>query len=197
MADKEFLERIKECVEDQKPAEVEEMDLEDIEIGKLTPAIKKELEKYKNLKILGITNCGLTTLENFPNLNALQELNLSTNNLNGAALAPLAGLKNLKVLSIVENQIKNVEELKSIASLGLAQIDLYDNEITNVDGYQKKVFGVIPSLEFVDGVDKEGNPVEDEDDIEGGDDEEDDEEEPEEDDEEEEEEDPKKKKKTK
>eukprot|EP01017_Pseudomicrothorax_dubius_P035000 TRINITY_DN4856_c0_g1_i2.p1 TRINITY_DN4856_c0_g1~~TRINITY_DN4856_c0_g1_i2.p1 ORF type:complete len:172 (+),score=48.52 TRINITY_DN4856_c0_g1_i2:127-642(+) len=147
MADKEFLERIKECVEDQKPAEVEEMDLEDIEIGKLTPAIKKELEKYKNLKILGITNCGLTTLENFPNLNALQELNLSTNNLNGAALAPLAGLKNLKVLSIVENQIKNVEELKSIASLGLAQIDLYDNEITNVDGYQKKVFGVIPSLE--------------------------------------------------
>lgn len=48
-------------------AEVDEIDLSEIDIGKFTPEIKKELEKCKNVNILILQGCNLESLENLPN----------------------------------------------------------------------------------------------------------------------------------
>eukprot|EP01017_Pseudomicrothorax_dubius_P026442 TRINITY_DN2950_c0_g1_i2.p1 TRINITY_DN2950_c0_g1~~TRINITY_DN2950_c0_g1_i2.p1 ORF type:complete len:186 (+),score=74.53 TRINITY_DN2950_c0_g1_i2:149-706(+) len=172
MAEAQFLEHIKDQTEDQKPKEVPELEFDDIEIGSLTAKMKKELEKYTGLQFLSFNGCGLTSLDNFPNLPNLEQLSLDGNQLTGKALSALASLKNLKVLTLIENQIKDANELKPLASLPLEHIELAENEIAKTDGYRAKVFEVIKTLEVVDGFDKEGNEVQD--DLEGGEDDDDD-----------------------
>lgn len=43
-----------------------ELNLTDIKIGKLTPEIKKAIEKCKSLEILILSGCGLNSLDNLP-----------------------------------------------------------------------------------------------------------------------------------
>lgn len=46
--------------------EVEEMDLSELKIGQFTPEIAKHLEKFKNVKVIILQNCGLDSLDNLP-----------------------------------------------------------------------------------------------------------------------------------
>jgi hypothetical protein len=56
--------RLKE--HDDEIEELEEMDLSDIKIGRLTPDVTKYLEKYKNVKVVIFQGCALESLENLP-----------------------------------------------------------------------------------------------------------------------------------
>ncbi|EMS45786.1 Acidic leucine-rich nuclear phosphoprotein 32-related protein 2 [Triticum urartu] len=74
---------------------------------------------------------------------------------------------------------KPPQELAPLAPLGVESLDLYQCPVTKLKGYREKVFALVPSLKYLDGVDAEGN-----DRLESDEDEEEDEDEDEEGDEE-------------
>ncbi|XP_020095170.1 acidic leucine-rich nuclear phosphoprotein 32-related protein 2-like [Ananas comosus] len=138
------------------------------------------LERFPSLELLSLANVRLCTLEGFPRLPRLRRLVLSDNRVAGglAALAA-AGLAALRHLDLSNNRIAAAEDLAPLAALGLESLDLYECPVTRVEGYRSKVFGMIPSLKYLDKIDADGKERLD------SDDEEEDEEEDEEADEEE------------
>jgi len=65
--------------------------------------VKKKLESFTNLGHLALVGCELTTLQNFPNLPNLVNLELIDNKLTGASLKPLEDCVNLISLSLEGN----------------------------------------------------------------------------------------------
>jgi len=51
-----------------KPSELQELDLSEIQINKITPEIKDLIEKCSQLRSLKLAECSLSTLDNFPKL---------------------------------------------------------------------------------------------------------------------------------
>jgi len=197
----EALERINEQVEEQED-DVQEISLDTLELGKLTPEIKAAIEKHKDtLVFLSLNECQLTSLENFPNLPKLSRLELTDNKIPGSELAKLASFTDLQSLSFGGNQLKEFKDLEALKGLSqLAQLDLFGCPIENSDDYRKKVFEIFKELSILDNKDQEGNDVdyeEGESGDEGDEGEEFDEGDDDDDDEEEEEEEEKPKKKTK
>jgi acidic leucine-rich nuclear phosphoprotein 32 family member B len=95
-----------------------------------------------------------------PHLPALRRLSLPDNRLSGAAaLAAVAEScgATLQHLDLGNNRFAEVEELEPLAKLGVEALDLYKCPVTKVKEYREKVFAMIPSLKYLDGVDKEGN----------------------------------------
>ncbi len=183
---------IKKIDEHIESDEVEEIILDEIEIQEISAELKKKLESVKDLSILSMNNCALKSLANFPNLPKLVRLELMNNDFPASELKHLTGLRELQSLSISDNNIKTVDDLKVLKDLPLAQLDVSGTELAEQEGYHDKVFSLFKELQILDNKDKEGKEVEYEDDDEENDyndeDEEDDEDdfEGEEDDEEEE-----------
>jgi hypothetical protein len=123
-------------------------------------------EEFTSLKSLSLINAGLTTLKGFPSLPALVKLELSDNRLSGT-LNLLSGCTKLQHLDLSGNKIKDLEALEPLKDLSeLKNLDLFNCEVTNVEGYREKLFEMLPSLVYLDGFNKENeeNEEEDEDD---------------------------------
>lgn len=138
-----------------------------------------EFEGYDSLVTLSMNDVGLTTLDNFPTLRKLRRLELNDNKITGSLDALQdAALVELVALSLCNNRIKTLEDLLPLGCIPkLKQLDLTGCEVCKLPDYRNEVFGSIPSLQILDGVDQEGverDLVEDDDD--------DDEEEPDDDD---------------
>ena len=136
---------------------------------------------------LSIQGCGIASLDNFPNLQALRKLLLADNRI-GGGLENLAKLTNLEELSIGGNKVASLDELKPLVDLKLTAIDLEGCPCADgSDTYRSAVFAMWPTLVFLDGTDVDGNErlIDDED----SEDEDEDEEEDFDDDEEEDEDD--------
>lgn len=131
----------------------------------------------KTLESLSLANCRLSSLQNFPSLSSLRYLNLSDNRIsNGLDALVNAELKALKILDLANNRIATVEEVAVLKGLeGIESLDLYECPVTRVPGYREKVFEAVPSLKFLDKIDKEGNERPDSDEEEEEDEEEDEE----------------------
>jgi len=146
-------------------------------------AIEGLTDEYKNLSSLTLVNAGLTTLKGFPQLPKLRKLDLSDNRISGD-LDLLQGSPSLSYLNLSGNQIKDLETLQPLKSLKeLHNLDLFNCEVTNTEGYKEKVFELLDGLLYLDGFDKNGQEadIEDgEDDSEGDDDDDDEEDEEEE-----------------
>ena len=57
-------------------------------------------------------------------------------------------------LNLSGNKIKDLEELKALENFKHLQVlDLFNNEATSIDSYRPKIFGMIPSLVYLDGFD--------------------------------------------
>jgi Leucine-rich repeat (LRR) protein len=121
------------------------------------------------LQLLSLASCGLTSLDNFPKLPNLEELSLEANKLPGSALKNLAHLTNLKVLNVVANNIKDINDFKALAKIEIEQIELLENDAANKEGYRKALFDIIKTLQIVDMEDREGKEVAEEDFDDGGD----------------------------
>lgn len=141
------------------------------------------LGRYPSLEELSVAGARLSSLAGLPRLPALRRLSLPDNRLSGAAsLAAVAEScgATLRHLDLGNNRFADVAELAPLAPHGVESLDLYQCPVTKAKGYRDKVFALIPSLKFLDGMDAEGNDCldseGDEDDEEEGDEEEDEEE---------------------
>ena len=106
---------------------------------------------------LSIQGCGIASLDNFPNLQALRKLLLADNRI-GGGLENLAKLTNLEELSIGGNKVASLDELKPLVNLKLTAIDLEGCPCADgSDTYRSAVFAMWPSLVFLDGTDVDGN----------------------------------------
>ena len=135
------------------------------------------LAKCENLKTLSCASCGLTTLAGFPALANLKDLSLNDNRI-ADGLEALVGCKALSSLSLANNKLANVDDLKAVAEeLTLSVLELEANPLTENEDYHEKVMTMMPTLNVLDGRDEFGNEIEDddEDDDEDEDDEDDDE----------------------
>ena len=96
-----------------KPADVVDLDLTEIPIGKFTTEIKKAIEACINIESFSVAECDLTSLDNFPVLKKLKELDVSSNSLPDEALKVIAGnCKKLVRVSFGDNKIAKLDSIK-------------------------------------------------------------------------------------
>ena len=121
------------------------------------------LAKCENLKTLSCASCGLTTLAGFPALANLKDLSLNDNRI-ADGLEALVGCKALSSLSLANNKLANVDDLKAVAEeLTLSVLELEANPLTENEDYHEKVMTMMPTLNVLDGRDEFGNEIEDDD----------------------------------
>ncbi|KAG1368482.1 acidic leucine-rich nuclear phosphoprotein 32-related protein-like [Cocos nucifera] len=124
--------------------------------GRLPPPAL--LEKFSALAHLSIANVRLASLEGFPRLPALQRLILSDNRIaGGLEFLVEAGLDALRDLDLSNNRIQSLDDLAPLARLRLVSLDLYECPVTKIKDYRSRVFGLIPSLKYLDKMDADGN----------------------------------------
>jgi len=147
--------------ETKKLEDHEDIFLDDIEVKKFDRSIIKEFKGLPDIIHLTMNTCGLTSLRGFPVLPELIRLELIENQFPGADLVHLSGLKELQSLSIGENKIEKLSQLKPLSGLvNLTQLDLVECPIAKLKNYRKDVFALIPSLRILDNLDAEGNEYE-------------------------------------
>lgn len=150
---------IRQKLEDEVPEAIEEIELDDWKGSSISAQEKLALEALTSLNFLSLSGCGLTSLSNFPTLDALLKLDLSKN-LITAGLDNLSECQELLQLSLSDNQIKTIDSLRPLANLtNLLSLELDGNPVVEVEGYREKVFELINSLEILDGLDVEGVEV--------------------------------------
>ena len=133
-------------------------------INHITDDIKNYLENFKDLEELTLSFCNLTTLKNFPDLPKLSKIELNDNHFKGEELSLLCKYKNLSELRIANNNINNFDEIKCLESLSdLTLLDFTDSPITKSQNYREEIFKKFKKLKILDGIDKNGNVVEDDD----------------------------------
>ena len=140
--------------------DTEEIILDDLEISEISPELKKKLESLEEtMQVLSLNNCKLKTLSNFPHLPNLIRLELMNNEFPAHELKNLADLKDLQSLSLSDNDIKSADDLKCLAGVDLAQLDLSGCELAKQADYRDKVFRMFQNLQILDNKDKDGNEV--------------------------------------
>ena len=87
---------------------------------------------------------------------------MSGNKLNGDDINILVEqCPQLYKIKLENNQIDNLDKLKCLSGHHLTKINLLGNPIVNSnENYKKELFELIPSLQAIDGTDKEGGEVE-------------------------------------
>lgn len=124
-------------------------------------------DEFAALVSLSLINVGLTSLKGFPKLSSLKKLELSDNRISGG-LNLLQSSPKLTHLNLSGNKIKDLDTLQPLKEFkNLKNLDLFNNEVTNLDNYREKVFSLIPSLRYLDGFDihdREADDTEGEDD---------------------------------
>jgi acidic leucine-rich nuclear phosphoprotein 32 family protein B len=160
--------------------------------GDISAEDKAFLEGFTETQFLSLNTTGLKSLQNLPQMEKLERLELQDNKFTGEHLGVLCQLyPNLRILKLSNNQIKTVEELSVLKGCEkLEALDVNNNPLCTNEGYAKVVRELVPQVEVVDGFNKEGQEVvsEDEDDSEDDDDEDDDDDDDDEDGEDEDEE---------
>lgn len=104
----------------------------------------------------------------------IKQLELSDNKISGG-LQILKDCEKLTTLNLSGNRIKDLNTIQDLKDLqNLRALDLFNNEVTQIDDYRNKMFELLPQLTVLDGSDRDGKEYEDSDEDE--DDEDDDEE---------------------
>ncbi|XP_015919759.1 acidic leucine-rich nuclear phosphoprotein 32 family member A [Parasteatoda tepidariorum] len=118
-------------------------------------------DEFCNLEILSLINVGLTSLKGYPKLPNLKKLELSDNRISGG-LNYLSGSPKLVTLNLSGNKIATLDALEPLKEFkNLKHLDLFNCEVTTVDGYRDKVFSLLPSLQYLDGFDQNEKEADD------------------------------------
>ncbi|ETN85756.1 leucine Rich repeat-containing domain protein [Necator americanus] len=145
---------------DRDPATVEDLVLDGCE----STEIEGVNDKLVNLQSLSMVHVGLQSLKNLPKLPQLSKLDISDNNIAGGLEHVADNCPELLHLNLASNKIAKVEDLAPLKKLKLAELDLFNNPVTEGDAeseYRSKIFELIPSLQILDGADINGEEVDD------------------------------------
>ena len=72
----------------------------------------------------------------------------------------LKNCPDLYKIKLEHNLIENLDNLKCLANYKIKKINLEGNPLTTKNkNYRKELFQMVPSLESIDGYDKDGNEV--------------------------------------
>ena len=133
-------------------------------IKHITDDIKKYLENFKELEELTLSICNLTSLKNLPDLPKLLKIELNDNHFKGDELINLCKYKNLSELRIANNDINKFDDIKCLEQLSeLTVLDFTDSPITRLKDYRDIIFEKFKKLKFLDGIDKNGNVLDEDD----------------------------------
>ncbi|XP_071442297.1 acidic leucine-rich nuclear phosphoprotein 32 family member A-like isoform X2 [Hetaerina americana] len=126
-------------------------------------------DEFSNLRTLSLINIGLISLRGFPVLPNLTKIELSDNRISGG-LYHLHGSPKLVHINLGGNRISEFEALEPLQEFKhLKCLDLFANKI---ECYKEKVFDLLPSLAFLDGLDRDDKEMNsDEEEVNGNDDE--------------------------
>ncbi|KAH7700668.1 leucine Rich Repeat family protein [Aphelenchoides avenae] len=150
MAQTTMEERLKLELHDRKPAEVEDLILDNCKGA----TISGLSEEFTNLQTLSLINIGLTSLDGLPKLPALRTIDLSDNKITGGLEKLIESCPRLYHLNLCANKIKDVDTLVPLKKLSeLNAIDLFDCDVTKVENYREKVFEALPQIKYLDGFD--------------------------------------------
>ena len=158
-----FYDELQEILGKHEPKEIEELNLdgfnEKVESFKLYH--KEGLELYNNLIHLSLNNIGLENLSNFPEIKCLMILSLKNNKLKGDDFDIIPkNYPNLYKLKISFNQIDSIDKLSCLNQLQLKKLEIKENPFTKNDNeYRDKIYKLIPSLEIVDQMQKNGQEI--------------------------------------
>ena len=158
-----FYDELQEILGKHEPKEIEELNLdgfnEKVESFKLYH--KEGLELYNNLIHLSLNNIGLENLSNFPEIKCLMILSLKNNKLKGDDFDIIPkNYPNLYKLKISFNQIDSIDKLSCLNQLQLKKLEIKENPFTKNDKeYRDKIYKLIPSLEIVDQMQKNGQEI--------------------------------------
>lgn len=130
----------------------------------MRPEDKQFLESFKECRHLSLIGCRLRSLANMPMMTNVTRLDLAENCLisNSAKKDLLASIpinfKYLQHLNLANNSL-DMDSMKStLVKLGdtLTKLDLSGNPVTHHVNYRETLFELVPSLQFIDGLDREG-----------------------------------------
>jgi hypothetical protein len=122
------------------------------------------LAPFENLVSLSMNDASISSLSSMPALNNLATLKLSDNKIK-SGLDSLTKLSALEKLYLGGNQIPDLESLDPLKKLSkLEWLDLEGNPVTKVPGYTEKVFEMLPALMVLDGCNRDGEELPDNDD---------------------------------
>jgi len=122
------------------------------------------LAPFENLVSLSMNDAGISSLGSMPSLNMLATLKLSDNKIKNG-LDSLTRLSALEKLYLGGNQIPDLEALDPLKKLSkLEWLDLEGCPVCSVPGYTEKVFEMLPALMVLDGYNRDGEELPDQDD---------------------------------
>ena len=146
-----------------KPEDLVQLDLDGQGIHELTDADMKALSKCQKLSHLSIGDNGLKKVSaNFPALPHLSMLDLRGNELSSDVLSTLSRLPQLEVLMLTHNGIKTLDKFANLKGFSKLQyLGLEECPVTETHAdYREKLFALIPTLQVIDFVDRDGNEIE-------------------------------------
>lgn len=128
---------------------------------KLTTEIKRVLENCKNLQVLYMAECDLTSLDHFPLLDKLDEFDVSSNSLKDQDIKHIISCcKNITTLSIGDNNITSLDTIKQLKALKELEIlNCDDTPVASEANYAKTAFEHLKKLKYLDSKDKDGKEI--------------------------------------
>jgi acidic leucine-rich nuclear phosphoprotein 32 family protein A/C/D len=118
------------------------------------------LAPFTELVSLSIQDADISSLDSLPALNRLNTLKLNDNKIKGG-LQNLERLPELQKLYLASNKVQSLECLQPLAKLTkLEWLDLEGNPVAKLDGYSKLVWDLLPSLVVLDGKNRDGQELE-------------------------------------
>ncbi|CAJ0572388.1 unnamed protein product, partial [Mesorhabditis spiculigera] len=155
-------EQVAAILGDSPPAKLEDLLLDNVQAtdGKISGIP----EGLVNLENLSLVNCGLTSLEGLPYLPKLKRLDLSHN----ASLANTFDVvtkqcPELGALVLSECKIADLAAIEELKGCKVETLDLYGNPVASVADYRNQIFKLLPELKYLDGINQEGENLEESD----------------------------------
>ncbi|CAD6197597.1 unnamed protein product [Caenorhabditis auriculariae] len=148
--------RYQQELRDRDPATVEDLAFDTFQ----TTEISGIDDKLVNLQRLSFVGCGLTSLKGLPTLPALTRLDLCDNKLSTGLDIIVKNAPELEELVLSANKFDTLDSIRPLKQSHIRTLDLFDNKITEIEGFRDKVFEIIPTLEVLDGADSAGVEVE-------------------------------------
>lgn len=159
-----MLTAIQDFVRDETltPAELTEMMFIDKEFEAITADEMKALSQYENLDFMSFASVGLKSIEApFPALANCGAVLFSNNSLGNEVLSTLVNLVNLESLALDGNPITSLDKFALLSCMPkLREISLSDCPVADAADYRAKLFAILPQVQIIDDVDREGNAIE-------------------------------------